>query len=80
MAALWLGGVFGYGMGSRFLKGSGTSFGFAVVICATVLISNLLGLFMGEWEGTTRRTRHLLAGAVATVLLSLIVLALGGIF
>ena len=53
MAVLWLGGVFGYGMGSTFFGGSGTSFGFAFLIASTVLVSNLLGLFSGEWNGTT---------------------------
>lgn len=80
MALLWLGGIFGYGMGSTFLKGSGTSFGFAFLITSTVLISNLLGVFSGEWNGTTTRTRRLLTGAVVTVLISMLILGLGGMF
>ena len=78
MALLWLGGVFGYGMGSTFLKGSGTSFGFAFLITSTVLISNLLGVFSGEWVGTTTTTRRLLTGAVVAVLAAMMILALGG--
>ena len=79
MAVLWLGGVLGYGMGSTFFGGSGTSFGFAFLIASTVLVSNLLGLFSGEWKGTTSRTRHLLNSAVASVILAMIVLSLGGV-
>lgn len=79
MAVLWLGGVLGYGMGSTFFGGSGTSFGFAFLIASTVLVSNLLGLFSGEWTGTTPRTRHLLMSAVASVVLAMVVLSLGGV-
>ena len=78
MAILWLGGVLGYGMGSTFFGGSGTSFGFAFLIASTVLVSNLLGLFSGEWTGTTPRTRHLLMSAVFSVVLAMVVLSLGG--
>jgi len=80
MAVLWLGGVFGYGVGSTFFGGSGTSFGFAFLIASTVLVSNLLGLFSGEWEGTTQHTRRLLMSAVIAVVLAMVVLSLGGMF
>jgi L-rhamnose-H+ transport protein len=80
MAGLWLAGVLGYGMATTFLRGSGTSFGFAFLFASTVLASNLLGLFSGEWDGTSRRTRRLLMSAVTTVVLAMVVLALGGIF
>jgi L-rhamnose-H+ transport protein len=80
MALLWLGGVLGYGMGSTFFNGSGTSFGFAFLIASTVLVSNLLGLFSGEWEGTTQHTRRLLMSAVIAVVLAMVVLSLGGMF
>ena len=80
MACLWLAGVLGYGMGTTYLSGAGTSFGFAFLIASTVLVSNLLGLFSGEWDGTSTRTRRLLNGAVATVLLTIVVLGVGGMF
>jgi L-rhamnose-H+ transport protein len=80
MALLWLGGVLGYGMGSTFFGGSGTSFGFAFLIASTVLVSNLRGLFSGEWTGTTPRTRRLLMSAVFSVVLAMVVLSLGGMF
>jgi L-rhamnose-H+ transport protein len=78
MAVLWLGGVEGYGKGTTYFKGSGTSFGFAFLIASTVLASNLLGLFSGEWDGTSTRTRRLLNGAVATVLSAMVILGVGG--
>lgn len=80
MAILWLGGVLGYGMGSTFFGKSGTSFGFAFLIASTVLVSNLLGLFSGEWTGTSPRTRRLLMSAVVAVVLAMVVLSLGGMF
>lgn len=80
MAALWLAGVFGYGMGTTFLSSSGTSFGFAVFVSSVVLASNLLGVFTGEWDGTTIKMKRLLTAAVIAVLLSVVVLGLGGLF
>jgi L-rhamnose-H+ transport protein len=80
MAILWLGGVLGYGMGTTFFSGAGTSFGFAFLIASTVLVSNLLGLFTGEWDGTTPRTKRLLMNAVVSVVISMVVLGVGGMF
>jgi L-rhamnose-H+ transport protein len=80
MAALWLGGVLGYGMGTTFFSGAGTSFGFAFLIASTVLASNMLGLFSGEWDDTTPRTKRMLMSAVISVVLAMVVLAMGGMF
>jgi hypothetical protein len=80
MAVLWLGGVEGYGMATKYLSSSGTSFGFAFLISSTVLVSNLLGLFSGEWNDTSPRTRRLLNSAVVAVVLAMMVLAVGGMF
>lgn len=80
MAVLWLAGVFGYGSGATFLRSSGTSLGFAVFVSSVVLASNLLGVFTGEWDGTTIKTKRLLTAAVIAVLLSVGVLGLGGLF
>ncbi len=80
MAVLWLAGVFGYGIGTTFLRRSGTSFGFAVWVSSIVLASNLLGVFTHEWDGTSTKTKRLLTAAVITVLLSVVVLGVGGLF
>jgi type II secretory pathway component PulM len=45
-----------------------------------ILSSNLLGILAGEWKATSQRTRRVLTGAVAVILLSVLVLNLGGLF
>lgn len=80
MAAVWLAGIVGYGVGATWVGQYGTSVGFALFIAATILSSNLAGIFTGEWKNTSRATRKLLAKAVAVTLVSVVVLNLGGIF
>lgn len=80
MALLWLGGMVGYGIGATLVGTYGTSLGYALLIAAMILSSNLLGLLTGEWKSTSLRTRRLLAVGVAVVLASVVVLNLGGLF
>ena len=80
MAAVWLAGIVSYGVGATWVGKYGTSVGFALFIAATILSSNLVGIFTGEWKNTSGGTRKLLAGAVAVTLISVVVLNLGGIF
>ncbi len=80
MGLLWLSGMVGYGIGATLVGNYGTSLGFALFTTAMILASNLLGIFSGEWKATSNRTRSVLAGAVAAILVSVVVLNLGGLF
>lgn len=80
MAFLWLAGIVCYGIGATLVGKYGTSLGFALFMAVTILASNLLGIWMGEWKGISGRTMHQLALGVALVLVSVIVLNLGGLF
>jgi L-rhamnose-H+ transport protein len=80
MALLWLSGMVGYGIGATLVGSYGTSLGYALFVAAMILSSNLLGILSGEWKGTSQRTRGVLAEAVAVILLSVLVLNLGGLF
>jgi len=51
---------------------------FAVLMSSAVFFSSLLGVFLGEWKGTSRRTRGLLATGIAVLALGFTVMALGG--
>jgi type II secretory pathway component PulM len=46
----------------------------------SVLSSTVLGVLTGEWKSTSARTRKLLAMGVAAILISVVVLNLGGLF
>ena len=80
MGLLWLSGVVGYGIGATLVGKYGTSLGYALFVASMILSSNLLGLLTGEWKGTTLETKRLLAAGVAVILISVVVLNLGGLF
>lgn len=80
MAVLWVAGVFGYGMGATLVGRYGTSLGFTLFMASSILSSNVIGLLAGEWKQTSSRTRRELATGVAIILVSVIVLNLGGLF
>lgn len=80
MALLWLSGLVGYGIGATLVGSYGTSLGYALFVAAMILSSNLLGILSGEWKGTSQRTRGVLTEAVAVILVSVLVLNLGGLF
>ncbi len=80
MSILFLVGILAYGVGAKLVGVYGTSLGFALFTSGLILSSNVLGFVAGEWKSTSVGTRKLLAGAVAAILTSVIVLNLGGVF
>lgn len=80
MAGLWGGGVFGYGVGATFAGRYGTSIGFTLFMASSILSSNLLGLWSGEWKATRPFTRRMLAAGLIVILVSVVVLNLPGFF
>jgi L-rhamnose-H+ transport protein len=80
MALLWFTGMIGYGIGATLVGKYGTSIGYALLAMATVLSSNMFGILAGEWKATSPRTRRLLTAAVVAILISVLVLNLGGLF
>ena len=80
MAFLWLSGWVGYGIGTTLVGTYGTSVGFAVFAAAMVLSSNVLGILAGEWRTTSPGTRKVLAAGMAVILISVVLLSLGGLF
>ncbi len=47
--------------------------GWAVLMAAAIMFSTLLGIYLGEWKGTSNRTRGLLAAGLLMLVLSSIV-------
>ena len=80
MAVLWLSGLFLYGWGATLVGVYGTSIGFALFMAMSVLSATVLGILTGEWVSTSYRSRCFLAAGVAVILVSVVVLNLGGIF
>jgi L-rhamnose-H+ transport protein len=80
MGLLWLSGMVGYGIGATLVGRYGTSLGYALFTAAIILSSNFLGILTGEWRGTSAGTRRELAAAVVVILISVLVLNLGGLY
>jgi L-rhamnose-H+ transport protein len=80
MGLLWLSGMVGYGIGATLVGKYGTSLGYTLFITAMILSSNFLGILTGEWKATSSRTRRVLTAAVVVILISVIVLNLGGLY
>lgn len=80
MGVLWLSGVLVYGIGATLVGRYGTSVGYALFVAASILSANLMGIVTGEWRATSPATRRLLAIGLAIILVSVVVLNLGGVF
>jgi L-rhamnose-H+ transport protein len=80
MGLLWLSGMVGYGIGATLVGKYGTSLGFALFVTAMILSSNFLGILTEEWKATSSATRRVLTAAVVVILISVLVLNLGGLF
>ena len=51
---------------------------FAVLMSSAVFFSAILGVALGEWKGTSRRTRILLASGIVVLAFGFAVMAAGG--
>ncbi len=52
--------------------------GWAVLMASSILFSALLGIFLGEWKGTSRRTRIMLAAGLVLLLASAVIAGYSG--
>lgn len=80
MAVIWLSGLFLHGGGATLVGVYGTSIGFTLFMAMGVVAATVLGILTREWDFTSVHRRRLLATGVAVILLSAIVLNLGGLF
>jgi L-rhamnose-H+ transport protein len=52
--------------------------GWAVLMASAILFSTLLGIFLGEWKGTSGRTRGLLTGGLVLLVLTAVITGYSG--
>ncbi len=79
MALLWLGGIILYGIGANLIGAYGTSVGFVAMTSSVLLAASAAGIFAGEWKFASLGTKKLLAGGIASILVSIGVLSVGGV-
>jgi L-rhamnose-H+ transport protein len=60
-------------------KMGGTSYvGWAVLMASQILFSQVLGMALGEWRGTSRRTRQLLVAGLVLLIVSAVIAGYSG--
>lgn len=74
-AALLVLGLLPYGMGAHLMGTAGTSVGFAVNTAGSLLVANLMGLWLGEWRQAPTIARVWLWAGLLTLITAVIVLA-----
>ena len=74
MGLMWMLGMALYGAGARTLGHLGPSFGWAILMCAMVLVSNALGMLTGEWTAAPAASRRRLRNGIAVLVLAICVL------
>lgn len=75
MGLVWAGGIVVYGMGATGVGEFGAFWGFPTMLITSVLVGNVAGVLTGEWDGSPVRSRVLMAGGVAVLVVAVIVLA-----
>lgn len=78
-AALWVLGVYGYGVGASLMGRYGTSAGYAVFQTVLMLWSTALGVATGEWRGARPATTRRMSAAVALMAAAADVVCLTGV-
>jgi L-rhamnose-H+ transport protein len=79
MAVLWLGGILLYGIGANLIGKYGTAVGFVLMTSSVLIAANVAGILTGEWKSVSPRTKGLLAGGIASIVVSVVILSLGGL-
>lgn len=74
MGLMWMLGMALYGAGARALGRLGPSFGWAILLCTMVLVSNALGLLTGEWASAPDPARRRLRSGIALLLAAICLL------
>lgn len=69
---LWYSQFFGLSLGKGFLSDSAAllTFSWCILMALNVIFSNLWGIILKEWQGTTARTRIVLVGGIIILIVS----------
>ena len=74
MALLWFGNILLYGYGASIMT-AGAVYGWALSSAASILTSNALGAFSGEWQGAGPKAKRMMAFSTVLLICSFALLA-----
>jgi L-rhamnose-H+ transport protein len=78
MGLFWGGAIYIYGEASTRLGTLGPAIGWPLFLTTGLLVSNICGIFTGEWRSTSSNTRWWMASGLATLLVAILVLGKAG--
>jgi L-rhamnose-H+ transport protein len=78
MALLWGGSIFVYGAAAPRLGTLGPSIGWPLSLATGLLLANAIGIGVGEWRGSPRRTRAWMYSGIVVLLIAIVVLSRAG--
>lgn len=78
MGLLWGGSIFVYGAAAPRLGVLGTSIGWPLSLATGLLLSNAIGLVLGEWKRAPQRARAFMFSGIGTLLIAILVLSQAG--
>ncbi len=75
MGVSWAGGIVVYGLGVAYLGPLGAFLGFPMMLIASILAANALGVLSGEWTEASSKAKRVMAIGVGVLILAVCVLA-----
>lgn len=79
MAALWLAGTIGYGLGATVMGAFGTSIGYALYLTLLLLWSSVMGVLTGEWKMASLATLVTMKQALAIIVAAVAIFSAAGL-
>jgi L-rhamnose-H+ transport protein len=78
VSSMWIGSFCLYGVGARMMGDWGMVIGWSVFVALSVSIAGIWGVVQGEWAGTSPPTRTRMLLGIAILVLTIFILACGG--
>lgn len=80
MSLMWIGSFYFYGIGSTMLGDYGLIIGWPLLVTLSIVVGNLWGLYRGEWEGATTKSKKLLNLGLLILIASIVLTAMSNQF
>lgn len=75
MGMLWAGGIVVYGIGATWVGSFGAYLGFPIMLITSILAGNAAGALTGEWANSSARSKQVMIGGVAILVVAISVLS-----
>ncbi len=80
MGVLWFLCISLYGIGASNLGKLGTTIGWLILMAVTVIVGNLWGFFIGEWDNVPNKAKKKMLTGLLVLFLSVVLVAVGKLF